>query len=113
VKDGWITLTGQVEWHFQQERAETAVRHLRSVKGVLNEIAMKPRVSPSDVKIRIEDALKRSAAVDAAQITVEAEGGKVTLRGRVRSWAERQEAERAAWRAPGVTMVNDQVSIGA
>jgi osmotically-inducible protein OsmY len=114
VRDGLVILRGQAEWHFQQERAETAVRHLRGVKGVVNEITMKPRpqVSPSDVKSRIEEALKRSAEIDASKIMVEADGGTVTLRGKVRSWSERQEAEHAAWRAPGVTMVNDQVSIG-
>ncbi|WP_414476055.1 BON domain-containing protein [Microvirga sp. M2] len=112
VRDGWITLTGEAEWHFQHERAETAVRHIRGAKGVLNQITMKPRVSAMDVKTGIEEALKRSATVDASHVTVEANGGTVTLRGQVRSWAERQEAERAAWRAPGVTMVNDQVSVG-
>lgn len=113
AKDGRLTLSGEAEWHFQRERAESAVRYLRGVKGVINTITVKPRVSPSDVKTRIQDALKRNAAVDASNISVEADGGKVILRGKVRSWAERQEAESAAWRAPGVTMVEDHVSIAA
>jgi osmotically-inducible protein OsmY len=113
VKDGWLTLSGNAEWHFQSERAETSVRHLRGVKGVINTIAVKPHVSPADVKARIQEALKRNAAIDANNITVEADGGKVVLRGKVRSWAERREAETAAWRAPGVTLVEDHVSIAA
>lgn len=113
AKDGWLTLSGEAEWHFQRERAESAVRYLRGVKGVVNAITVKPRVSPSDVKTRIQDALKRNAEIDASSISVETEGGKVILRGKVRSWAERREAETAAWRAPGVTMVEDHVSIAA
>jgi osmotically-inducible protein OsmY len=113
ARNGWITLTGDAQWHYQKERAETAVRHLPGVKGVINEIVMKPSASPADVKARIEEALKRNAAVDASHIKVEADGGSVTLRGHVRSWTERQEAERAAWRAPGVTTVTDKVSIDA
>ena len=111
VKSGWVTLEGEAEWNFQRERAETAVRHVRGVKGVSNLIQVKPRVAPSDVKTRIEEALKRSAEVDASHITVEADRGKIVLRGKVRSWAERQEAERAAWRAPGVTMVENKITV--
>ncbi|HEY1559949.1 MAG TPA: BON domain-containing protein [Caulobacteraceae bacterium] len=112
VKNGWVTLEGDAEWYFQRERAETAVRHVRGVTGVSNMITVKPRVAPTEVKARIEEALKRSAEVDAKQIHVEANGGKIVLEGKVKSWAERQEAERAAWRAPGVTNVVDRIQVG-
>lgn len=113
VRDGWLTLEGEVEWKFQSERAEQAVRRIKGLKGVSNLIKVKPRTSPSAVKERIDDALKRTAEIDAQKITVEVDGGEVTLRGTVRSWLERQEAERAAWRAPGVTHVNNRIVIAA
>jgi osmotically-inducible protein OsmY len=111
VRDGWLTLEGDVEWKFQSERAEQAVRHIKAVKGVTNLIKVKPRAAPSDIKQRIEEALKRSAEVDANNIQVEASGGDVILRGRVRSWVEREEAERAAWRAPGVLRVENHIEV--
>jgi osmotically-inducible protein OsmY len=112
VKNGWVTLEGEVEWYYQKERAETAVRRARGVKGVINSIVIRPRVAPSEIKRKIEDAFKRSAEIDANRITVETNGGEVILRGTVRSWAERKEAEDAAWRAPGVTNVQNHITVG-
>ena len=112
VKDGWITLEGEVEWNYQRDLAERAVRRLKGVKGVTNLINLKPRVAPSEVKRKIEEALKRQAELEADEITVEANGGEVILRGKVRSWAERNEAERAAWQAPGVTRVDNRITVG-
>jgi len=113
ARNGWLTLEGEVEWKFQSERAEEAVRRIKGLKGVSNLIRLAPRAAPSEVKQRIEEALKRSAEIDAQKITVETLGGEVTLRGTVRSWAERREAERAAWRAPGVTHVKNQIAVAA
>jgi osmotically-inducible protein OsmY len=111
ARDGWLTLEGSLEWNYQRDRAEKAVRSVRGVIGVTNDITLKPRVAASDVKLKIEDALKRSAEIDASRILVEAIGSKVMLKGTVRSWAERTEAERAAWHAPGVTTVENQIAI--
>ena len=111
VQNGWITLQGSVEYHFQKIAAESAVRHLKGVKGVSNLIAITPRVSAGDVIHAIKKALHRAAQVDAEKISVEASAGKVILRGNVRSWAEREEAERAAWAAPSVTNVQNDIQI--
>ena len=112
VTNGFITLEGMVEWQFQRRIAEDAVSSLTGVKGVLNRIAVKPKaVSPKDVTMRIKNALHRSAERDAERVTVESHEGKVILRGSVSSWAERQEVERAAWSAPGVTAVEDDLLV--
>ncbi|HEU4927400.1 MAG TPA: BON domain-containing protein [Vicinamibacterales bacterium] len=111
VTDGWITLKGEVEWQYQRDAAARAVRDLFGVKGVANALGIRPRVKSGDVRDRIEAAFKRSAEVDARRINVNAVEGKVILSGTVHTYAERQEAERAAWAAPGVVQVDDRLAI--
>jgi osmotically-inducible protein OsmY len=111
VKNAWITLEGEVEWNYQRQTAEEAVRALKGVKGVTNSVVVKPRAEPTDIKKKIEEAFRRNAEIDAGRIQVETRGGEVILKGTVRSWVEREEAERAAWAAPGVVRVEDRIVV--
>jgi osmotically-inducible protein OsmY len=111
VEHGSVILQGAVEYRFQKDAAEAAISNLRGVKGVSNLIAISPDVSAVDVVHAIKKALHRAAQVDAEKISVEASAGKVILRGNVRTWAEREEAERAAWAAPGVSVVQNDIQI--
>jgi osmotically-inducible protein OsmY len=112
VSKGWVTLSGEVEWNYQKVDAENAVRKLSGVVAVSNLITVRPRVSIFDVKLRIEDALKRSAEIEATGVRVNVSGAKVTLEGNVHSWYERGVAERAAWAIPGVGTVEDRLVVG-
>ena len=111
VTNNWLTLNGTLDWQYQKDAAARAVRDLMGVKGVTNSITVQPRVKTTDVRDKIEAAFKRSAEIDARRINVTATDGKVILSGNVRSWAEREEAERAAWAAPGVKQVDDRLMI--
>jgi osmotically-inducible protein OsmY len=112
VEDGRILLDGEVEWQYQRSAAERALRYLAGVKSVSNLITVKPKkISTYDVTQKIKDAFKRSAEIDSSAISVESTDGKVILKGKVRSWAERRDAENAAWSAMGVTQVDDRLAV--
>ena len=114
VRDGWITLEGEFEWQYQREATERCLRTLKGVRGVTNLIVLKPAdASAHDVTTTIKDTLRRSADRVADRITVETHDGAVTLQGIGRCVADRRDAERAAWSAPGVTRVDDRLVIGS
>ncbi|MBZ9783664.1 BON domain-containing protein [Pseudomonas sp. REP124] len=112
VENGWVSLEGQVDWQYQKEIVEQAVRKLSGVVGVDNRLTLRPRVEVGDIQKRIEEALKRNAEVDANGIHIKVEGNVVKLEGKVHLWRERQIAERAAWSVPGVSKVEDHLLIG-
>lgn len=111
VEGGWITLEGEVGKQFESENARQVVLYLAGVRGVSNQIVLKPKAEPTEVKDKIEAAFNRSAILDLARIAVKAEGGKVILTGTVRSWTEYVDAERAAWAAPGVHEIKNLLRI--
>lgn len=111
VEDGIVTLEGEVEWEFQRNSAKNAVSPLLGVRHVNNLISIAPKVFITDVKSKISDALHRSASIDAEKVNVEVDGGRVILRGKVRSYAEKEDAEDAVWCAPGVTKLESYLEI--
>jgi osmotically-inducible protein OsmY len=111
VEDGWVTLEGDVDWYYQKKAAERAVSHLTGVKGVINNISVRARPMPGDVKNKIKETLRRGAELDADRITIDVEGNKVILRGTVRSYVERKDAERAARNVPGVMEVENRLTV--
>jgi osmotically-inducible protein OsmY len=113
VESGWVTFEGEVEWEYQRQSAHDAVAHLLGVNGVINLLTLNSLVSTVDVQARIVEAFRRATSLDASHVLVEADGGNVTLRGQLRSWAEIDAASLAAWNAAGVTSVNNQISVRA
>ena len=111
VQDGWVTLSGQVDWRYQRDAAEDAVCNLMGVVGVSNQITVKPSLKPTEIKSKIESAFQRNALLDARRITVQVRGDKVTLEGYVRSYAEKKEAEQAAFSAPGICEVENKIVV--
>ena len=112
VERGWVMLRGEVDHDYQRRAVERLMRHVGGVRGITNTITLKPRANPIDVKARIENSFTRLSSVDASRLTVEASDGEVTLHGNVRSWAERHEAEKAAYAAPGVWIVHNYLTVG-
>jgi osmotically-inducible protein OsmY len=111
VQDGLVTLSGEVDWWYQKNAAEEAVRYLMGVVLFNNQITVKPPVKPLDVKDKIESAFRRNALLDSRRVTVETRGSKILLSGSVRNWAERAEAQWTAWAAPGVSEVENNIII--
>jgi osmotically-inducible protein OsmY len=113
VENGWVTLRGEVDYDYERRAAERAVRYLDGVKGVANLVTITPRVEPKDIKNEIQRTFQRQASLEAKNISVQVNGGEVILRGSVRSWAERHEAEKAAWAAPGTSSVKNYITVSS
>lgn len=111
VRDGWVTVEGACDWKYQADAAESHIRTLAGVRGVTNKIKVVAATRAADVKQRIEDAFRRSANIEARRMFIESSDGRVVLRGHVRSWTERNQAQAAAWSAPGVTEVDNQLIV--
>lgn len=111
VEKGWLTLNGEVEWEYQRRAAESTVRNLMGVLGVSNLVKVTPKVKPADVERKIRDALARQAEREAKHVAVAVNGSQVTLRGKVHSWAERNAVQGAAWAAPGVSLVVNDLAV--
>jgi VCBS repeat-containing protein len=111
VEDGSVTLEGEVQWEYQRSNAQTAIENLTGVRSVLNLIIIKPKITASDIEQKVNSAFLRSATIDAKKITAQVFGGNVTLRGKVRSFAEKEDAEKAAWSAPGVISVDSKMQV--
>lgn len=111
VENGVVKLEGEVEWNFQRSNARMAIEHIDGVRSVINLIEVKPAVKPTDIQQKISNAFHRHATLDAKNITVEVNGSRITLRGTVRSFAEKEDADYAAWTAPGVTIVDNRLEL--
>jgi len=111
VEDGNVTLNGEVEWEFQRQSAKNVIRHLAGVRSVFNLISVKPKVTGSEVELKISAAFHRSATIDSSNISVSVQGNRVVLSGKVRSFAELDDAKNAAWSAPGVAFVESKLEI--
>ena len=112
VQKGWVTLTGKLDWNYEKVGVVDAIKDIKGIVGITNQIELVTRLSSTDVKKRIEDALKRNAAVEAGGIKVDVAGNKVIIKGRVKAWSERKLVEQAVWATPGVTNVSDQLMVG-
>ncbi|HXU28599.1 MAG TPA: BON domain-containing protein [Bacteroidia bacterium] len=111
VENGWVTLEGVADWAFEREAAELTVRNLTGIKGVSNLVTIKPAIMTNDIKQKITDAFQRSATIDSGKINIEVTGNKVTLKGKVSSWTERNDAENVAWNAPGIVTVDNKLTV--
>lgn len=111
VEDGWVTMEGEIDWEFQRRAIHNVVENLLGVSGIIDNIKVIPTLRSKDIKQKINAAFHRSATIDSDKIHIDTSGSKVILKGKVRSWAEKKDAENAAWLAPGVSAVENQIEI--